>query len=184
VGPLNSGVRIVKGMAGHTLEPRDAPNPDGDRRFAERPFPLLEPLQWDGERHRGGYGTRNPGSVTSSLGLVFGPWDPFVSEPRLAIDVGDSLPMNPHDEMAPFIMRSYFVADRQALLQPPDEAQAGERFITTILIEGAAIKLKALGRPTRWVGEGRWRGLHVFVHAIAIPPDRVQLRTATEIPPR
>ena len=92
------GPRTYPGpVAGHTLVPRDAPDPDGDRRFAERAFPLLEPLEWTGERHRGGYGVRNPGSVTISLGLVFGPWDPFVSEPRLAVTVGTEMPMDVAD---------------------------------------------------------------------------------------
>jgi hypothetical protein len=171
-------------MSGDTLVPRDTPDPDRDRRFAERPFPLLEPLHWDGERHRGGYGTRNAGSITTSLGLVFGPWDPFVSAPRLEIDVGDGFPFSPHDEMAPFLLRSYFVADREALLQPPDPAEMAEQFNATITIEGAAIEFKALGTPTRWVAEGPWRDRHVFVHAIAIPPERVHLRIANEIPPR
>ena len=53
--------------------PRGTPDPDGDRRFAERAFPLLEPIEWTGERHRGGYGTREPGSNTIALGLIFGP---------------------------------------------------------------------------------------------------------------
>jgi hypothetical protein len=32
--------------------PRGTPDPDGERRYAERPFPLLEPVEWTGERHR------------------------------------------------------------------------------------------------------------------------------------
>ena len=59
------------------LVPRGAPDPDGDRRFAERAFPLLEPVTWTGQRHRGGYGATGTG-ITTSLGLIFGPWDPFV----------------------------------------------------------------------------------------------------------
>jgi hypothetical protein len=169
---------------GHSLVPRGTANPDGDRRFAERRFPLLEPLPWAGERHRGGYGTRNPGSITSSLGLVFGPWDPFVSDPRLAVHVGDMFPIAPSDEKAPLMMRSYLVADRQALLQPPDPAESPKRFTATIMVEDVPVKLDALGDTTRWVAEGPWRDLRVFVHAIATPPERVRLRVTNEIPSR
>ncbi|WP_028065968.1 hypothetical protein [Solirubrobacter soli] len=93
-------------MDGHTLVPRDSSNPDADRRFAERAFPLLEPLEWPGERHRGGYGVSQPGSVTNSLGLIFGPWDPFVSEPRLAVTVGDDILAMPFTKHTAFMLRS------------------------------------------------------------------------------
>jgi hypothetical protein len=92
--------------------------------------------------------------------------------------------MSVRDEMAPLMMRSYFAADRQALLRPPDPDVTMPRFIATITIEGAEVQLDALGDRTRWVGEGAWREFRVFAHAIAIAPDRVRLRIANEIPMR
>jgi hypothetical protein len=47
--------------------------------------------------------------------------------------------------------------------------------MTAITIEGTPTELEALGTPTRWVAEGPWRELRVFVHAIAIPPPQRQI---------
>jgi hypothetical protein len=171
-------------MSGHTLKHRDEPDPESDRRFAERRLPLLEPVSWDGERHWGGYGVRGRDAVTSSLGLIFGPWDRFVSQPRLAIDVGDEFPMSVTGELAAVMTHWYFIADRRDLLRPPDPDETRPRFTAAITIEGAGVSLDALGDPTRWVGEGAWREFRVFIHSIAIQPDEVRLRIADDVPPR
>ena len=105
-----------------------------------------------GERHRGGYGVSQPGSVTNSLGPIFGPWDPFVSEPRLA------------------------VANREALLSQPPSA-APPSFQTSIEIECEQVAVNAYGSAAeRWVGLSTWREFSVFVHAIDIRPERIRLR--------
>ena len=172
-------------MGRHTLVPRGTPNPDADRRFAERAFPLLEPVEWAGDRHRGGYGVSNPGSVTNSLGLVFGPWDQWVAQPRLEVTVGSA----PHEDLsephAAFMLRPYLVADRQALqrMSWPDEEQP-RRFPITIDIESTAVELDAIGFVDRWVAIGSWRTFWLFIHAIAIPPESVRLRVTERIPPR
>jgi hypothetical protein len=132
-------------MDGHTLVPRDSPNPDADRRFAERAFPLLEPLEWAGERHRGGYGVSQPGSMTNSLGLIFGPWDSFVSEPRLAVTVGNEVLAMPFAEHTAFMLRSYLVADREALLSQPRSAEPPPNFQTSVEIEGDHVAVDAYG---------------------------------------
>jgi hypothetical protein len=168
-------------MDGHTLVPRGTPDPEGDRRFAERAFPLLEPLEWMGERHRGGYGVSQPGSVTNSLGLVFGPWDQFVSEPRLAVTVGDETLGLLFQEHTWFMLRSYLVADHDALLRDPRTEEKPPRFPTSVEIEGTPVDFLAAGTPERWVALGSWRTFAVFIHAIATRPDGIRLRVTEAI---
>jgi hypothetical protein len=146
---------------GHRPVPRGTPDPDGDRRFAEREFPLLEPLDWNGERHRGGYGTSEPGSTTIALGLVFGPWDAYTSQPRLAVTVGSCLPIEVTDEAAPFLFRGHFIADRE-MLASPDVWPRPVRSKDTVEIEGTRVEL----------------------HAVPIEPGDVRLRVAGELPDR
>jgi hypothetical protein len=169
-------------MAG--LVPRDAPDPDGDRRFAERPFPLLEPVAWTGERHRGGYGVRDPGGTTTSLGLVFGPWDPFVSEPRLAISVGTGFPVEVTARHAPMLMRPHLAAARDQLLRRPGRDERPARRSVLIEIQGDSIEFSSLHGEDRWIARGRWAGYAVEVHAICIEPASVRLQVTTDVPER
>ena len=169
-------------MAG--LVPRDAPDPDSDRRFAERPFPLLEPAGLSGERYRGGYGVRDPGSVTTSLGLIFGPWDPFVSVPRLAISVGSRFPIDVTDPKAPLLLHAHLVSRREELLHRPRRRELATLGRAQVEIEGELVELDALRRRDRWLGRGRWKQYTVEVHAIGVEPEAVRLRVTDQLPAR
>ena len=169
-------------MAGLVLG--DAPDPDSDRRFAERPFPLLEPAGWSGERHRGGYGVRHPGSVTTSLGLIFGPWDPFVSVPRLAISVGSRFPIDVTGPRAPWLLHSDFVSRQDELLHRPRRRELATLGRARIEIEGEVVELDALRRRDRWLGRGRWTQHTVEVHAVGVEPQDVRLRVTDHLPAR
>ena len=169
-------------MAG--LVPRDAPDPDGDRRFAERPFPLLEPAGWNGERHRGGYGVRDPGSVTTSLGLIFGPWDPFVSVPRLAISVGSEFPIDLTRPEATFLLHAQLVSRREELLHRPRRRELGTIGRVRIRIEGEVVELDALRRRDRWLGRGQWKQYTVEIHALDVAPQDVRLHVTDRLPAR
>jgi hypothetical protein len=166
------------------LVPGDAPDPDGERRFAERAFPLLEPVGWTGERHRGGYGVRDPGGITTALGLIFGPWDPFVSEPRLAVTVGSSFPISVTDPHAPFVMGPRLLARRDELLRPPDRHERATLSKALVEIDGARVEVDVLRRQDRWIAHGRWDGYAVEIHAIRVDPASVRLQLAADLPER
>jgi hypothetical protein len=166
-----------------TFGPEGTPDPDGDRRFAERPFALLEPVAWHGERHRGGYGVGGPGGVTTVLGLIFGPRDAFVSEPRLDIAIGSRFPTAITDEHAPWLKLSSLVANRDELLHARSAGSVDvARETVHIDIEGEAIAFDALRRSERWIAQGRWREHVVEIHAICIEPSSIHLRIARDIP--
>ena len=169
-------------MAG--LVPSGTPDPDADRRFAERPFPLLQPVGWTGERHRGGYGVRDPGDVTTSLGLILGPTDAFVSRPRLAIDVGSGFPFSVTDPESALLLRSRLVGRREELLRPPrrDDPTVPERVF--VEIEGDRLEFDALRRGDRWLAQGRWHGFAVQLHGTLVDSASVRLEVATALPER
>jgi hypothetical protein len=62
-----------------------------------------------------GYGVQDPGRITTSLEWIFGPRDPFVSEPRLAISVGSGFPTALTDPPAALPLRSHLAARRDPL---------------------------------------------------------------------
>jgi hypothetical protein len=104
--------------------------------------------------------------------LIFGPWDPFASEPRLAVTVGDDVLAMPFTEHTAFMLRSYLVPDREVLLTLPRSAEPPPSFRTSIEIEGQHVPFEAYGSAAgRWVGLGAWRTFSVFVHAIDVPPS-------------
>jgi hypothetical protein len=149
---------------------------------------LLEPVAWAGERHRGGYGVRegvrDPGGTTTSLGLVFGPWDPFVSEPRLAISVGTAFPIEVTSPNAPMLMWSRLVATRDQLHRRPGRDERPARRSVLIEIQGDSIEFSSLHGEDRWIAHGRWAGYAVEVHAICIEPASVRLQVTTDVPER
>jgi len=152
-----------------TLRASDAPDPEGDRRFAEAPFPLLQPVGWRGERSRGGYATS--GSRTIALGLVFGPLDGVDGTPRLEISVGSEFFEDLPDECAP--------ATAAAIvgLEPDDEFSYEQATASTeaIQVEGEPIEFTIVSLGPLWVGRGRWNEHVVEIHAEHTEPRGVTL---------
>jgi hypothetical protein len=163
-----------------TIVPDGTPFPDADRRFHEARWPLLELVGWTGKRHRGGYGTDGR-EATIALELVFGPRDARSGGPRLAVGVGTSRVIDLTSEGAPHLCRMRLAASwdevrRRTELPLPVRDQAA------IDIEGAPTRFDLLRREDRWLGQGRWDGLWVLLHATGIEPPQVHLARATTLP--
>ena len=162
-----------------TFVPRGTPDPDGERRFAERPFPLLEPVEWSGERHRGGYGVADPGSVTIALSLIFGPWETGGPEPRLSVSVGDRFV---HDNLwlmsARLGKRVPIPEVRSGAFQPPPVTSVA------IQIEGEPVDFRVFRVDARWIAQGHWRGFAVELEGTEIEPSNLALRLAPGAPPK
>ncbi|HEX5621660.1 MAG TPA: hypothetical protein VFX51_24760 [Solirubrobacteraceae bacterium] len=168
------------------LVPRGTPDPDGDRRFAERPFPLLEPVGWSGERHRGGYGVADPGSSTIALGLIFGPWETGGPEPRLSVSVGDRFV---HDLRKPDPRRLWLLSARLGKQVPIADARSGAFqpapvTTTSITIEGEPVEFRVFTVDDRWIAQGTWQGFTVEIEGSALEPTDVALRRAPDATPK
>jgi len=167
------------------LVPEGTPDPDGDRRFAERPFPLLEPVRWRGERHRGGYGVADPGSVTISLGLIFGPWETGGTRPRLSISVGDRFLTDLRD---PDVGALWLLSARLGKRVPVAEVrsgafQPGPVATVSIVIEGEPVEFRVFAVDGRWIAQGVWRGFAVELEGSGIQPAALALQLAHALPP-
>jgi hypothetical protein len=162
--------------------PVGTPDPDGDRRFAERAFPLLEPIGWTGERYRGGYGTAGDGR-TICLGLVFGPFAPWGFDERIAVDVGDHVAARLWANSMRLGAKLRLVPSYEDLSRRDDFPEPTAH---TALVEicGAPVELSAFTLGDRWIGHGRWGEHSVGVHAIRTPPGAIRLQEADEIPGR
>jgi hypothetical protein len=167
-----------------TLVPEGTPDPDGERRFAERPFPLLEPVGWDGERHRGGYGIGGPGNITIALALVFGPWHSGGSAPRLSVSVGDRFVIDlarsdPDLLRMTMVGLAHRVGAKVVRLQ--DEAVPEIRHVL-IEVDGRPVDFSVVRREHAWTAQGRWKGYGIELDGDNIEPESISLQIATEIP--
>lgn len=166
------------------LVPEGMPDPDGDRRFAERPFPLLEPVGWRGERHRGGYGVADPGSVTISLGLVFGPRQTGGTDPRLSVSVGDRFLRDLRDPDAGVL---WLLSARLGKHVPVAEVRSGAFRpgpvgAASIAIEGEPVEFRVFAVDCRWIAQGLWRGFAVELEGSGMQPANVALQLAHVVP--
>jgi hypothetical protein len=164
--------------------PRGTPDPDGDRRFAERRFPLLEPVGWRGERHRGGYGVADPGSVTISLGLIFGPWERGGPDPRLSVSVGDRFVV---DLRAADVGVLWVLSARLGKRVPVADVRSGAfrpGSVTTasVAIEGEPVEFRVFAVDRRWIAQGVWRGFAVELEGSGIQPAELALQLAHSVP--
>jgi hypothetical protein len=126
---------------------------------------------------------RNPGSVTTSLGLIFGPWDPFVTVPRVAISVGNEFPILVTDADTHWVFWSDLVGTRDELSHTPARLEEVAHTSCAVDIEGQAIHFDALHRGDRWIAQGRWDAHVVQIHAVAIEAPNVRSRLTTQVPP-
>ena len=166
------------------LVPVGTPDPDGDRRFAWRPFPLLEPVGWRGERHRGGYGVAEPGSVTISLGLIFGPRDTGATDPRLSVSVGDRFLRDLRD---PDVGVLWLLSARLGKHVPVAEVRSGAFRpgpVATVstAIEGEPVEFRVFAVDGRWIAQGVWRGFAVELEGSGIQPTELALQLAPVVP--
>jgi hypothetical protein len=167
------------------IVPADMPDPDGDERFAERSFPLLEPVGWRGERHRGGYGVADPGSVTIALGLIFGPRQSDGRDPRLSISVGDRFLRDLRDrDRNDLLLLSRRLGDEHAPVanRRGGASRPGPVTTTSIAIEGEAVEFLVFAAGHRWIAQGVWRGSAVELEGSGIQPRDVALQLAQVIP--
>ena len=51
-------------------------------------------------------------------------------------------------------------------------------------IDGTEVEVDVLRRQDRWIGQGRWDGYAVALHAIRVDPASVRLRLASDVPER
>jgi hypothetical protein len=165
--------------------PVGTPQPDRDRRFAERPFSLLEPVGWRGERHRGGCGVSQPGSRTTALALIFGPQEPAGADPRLNVSVGDGFLIALRDAD---VWHLWLLSARLGKHVPGAEVQSGafrpERVRqVSIPIEGGPVRFHIFTVGHRWLAQGWWRGLAVELEGSGIQPTDLALQLAHEVPP-
>jgi hypothetical protein len=163
------------------LVPAGTPDPEADRRFAERPFPLLEPVGWRGERHRGGYGVADPGSVTIALSLIFGPWDFRNGGPRLSVSVGDRFVHALREDAAD--RELWLFSARLGEHVSVDTVRSGAfraNPVTTesITIEGEPVEFRVFAAGRRWLAQGIWRGFAVELQGSEIEPAGVALQLA------
>ena len=164
--------------------PEGTPDPDRDRRFAERPFPLLEPVGWTGERRRGGCGVSEPGSATTALALIFGPQDPASAVPRLTVSVGDRFLIELRDAD---IWHLWLLSARLGKHVPGAEVQSGafrpERVRqASVPIEGEPVRFHIFTVGHRWLAQGWWRGLAVELEGSGIQPTDLALQLAHVVP--
>ena len=166
------------------IVPRGTPDPDADRRFAERPFPLLEPVGWRGERHRGGYGVADPGSVTIALGLIFGPWETGGPDARLSVSVGDRFITDLRDADLRVL---WLLSARLGKHVPVAEVRSGafrpgSVATASITIEGEPVQFRVFAVDRRWIAHGVWRGFAVEVEGSGLQPTELALQLAHVVP--
>ena len=151
------------------LAQRDGPDPEADRRFAEAPFPLLEPVGWGGQRYRGGYGTS--GSQTVRLGLLFEPPGVGVDGPRMEIQVGSEFFEEVLDGCSPREAAALvgLTSDDERLDPAPTLRVAG------IQVDGQLIEFTIVSRADWWVGQGWWQGLAVEIRADQVEASVLEL---------
>jgi hypothetical protein len=176
---------MLRSMA--RLVPAGTPDPDGDRRFAERAFPLLEPLGWVGERHRGGYGVHDPGSVTTALGLIFGPCLPDGVTPRLEVNVGRRF-VREFNKSSPLSLRFAMMSLARPIGSPKAweamrKAALPEPRDVAITIEGDPVVCTVLSGERVWMAHGWWDGYAVEITGDCIEPEGLRLRITEDLPP-
>jgi hypothetical protein len=164
--------------------PVGTPDPDADGRFAEQPFPLLEPVGWRGERHRGGCGVAHPGSVTISASLIFGPREPSPSDPRLSVSVGDHFLINLRD---PDVWHLWLLSARLGEHVPGADVRSGAfrprpvRSVS-VAIESEPVEFHVFAVGRRWMAQGVWRGFAVELEGSGLQPAGLALQIA-QVPP-
>jgi len=166
------------------LVPEGTPDPDSDRRFAERPFPLLEPIGWDGERHRGGAAVVQPGSATTALALIFGPRQSGGADPRLSVSVGDRFVIELRDAD---VWKLWLLSARLGKHVPGADVRSGAFRPgpvrqASIAIEDKPVEFQVFAVGRRWLAQGLWRRFAVELEGSAIQPTNLALQLAHVVP--